>query len=533
MNTDEKHPLRGNGMDSNRREEPLSISNSPAVGNGEGKPGREASARDVPPAAPKTTTREPPEATASAPRDSAEKKPVKRGILIALGCAACVALVLLGSLLGSLLFRGRDQGEPEPSAEVPVQAGSTLPGGDTVATEAPVRETEPADEILSEEELLYRGVEEYCRQLSDTGDYREILTYLAQFTGLDDHDPRFDALLEDYRLRYQADRLETAAAMAESRQYRLAIQTLEKAREIWDSQEFYAAAAAYRRDFGCYLNSAIAAGKLNTFLLDQNGDVSAFGHSMYGELDSNRWSGIIAISAGDRHVVGLRVDGTVIAAGSNDVRQMDVNSWYDIIAISAGDTHTVALKADGTVVATGFNEENQCDMQTLMRNAGEKQIVAVASGYGHTIALLEDGTVAAVGKNTYGECSVSSWTDIVSIVAGSEISAGLRADGTVVATGLNAEKWNVESWSDIVMLAAGDYYLVGLRADGTVVAAGTNDSNYSERGQLDVSGWRDIIVIAAGNDHTVGLRADGTVLCVGSDDMDQCECSGIKLNFRR
>ncbi|MCQ9368215.1 hypothetical protein NQ036_08170 [Brevibacterium sp. 91QC2O2] len=55
-----------------------------------------------------------------------------------------------------------------------------------------------------------------------------------------------------------------------------------------------------------------------------------------------------------------------------------------------------------------------------------------------------DGTVVAVGDNRAGECAVDQWTDIVSVAAGNVHTAvntgkshtiGLRADGTVLATG--------------------------------------------------------------------------------------------------
>jgi alpha-tubulin suppressor-like RCC1 family protein len=64
----------------------------------------------------------------------------------------------------------------------------------------------------------------------------------------------------------------------------------------------------------------------------------------------------------------------------------------------------------------------------------------------------------------------------------------LKADGTVVAVGLNKDgQCKVSGWSDIVAVSAGEYYTVGLKADGTVVAVGDNDS-----GQREVSDWTNI-----------------------------------------
>ena len=535
MNTDEKLPRQG-AIGNVGKEEPLSVSNRAPGGNPERLPGQAAAVTPPQPAPqPKPPVREVPPETPPVPQPPAPEPPVKREkktnkkpILIGAACVACAAL----AAVGLLLFRGRNE-DPQLSADVPAQTDSTQPS-QSFGTGTAIGTTPAAtqEETLSEEELLYQGVAEYCTGLAEEGDYATLHAYLLEFTSLEYHDSRFDSLLEEYRQQFTSDRLEAAAALAADRQYRQAIQLLNQANSIWGCQEFDDTAAELRLEFGQYCISSIAAAKLNTFLLDASGKVDAYGHSMYGELAADNWSGIVAVSAGDRHVVGLRSDGTLVAAGSNDTNQMDVGSWYDIVAISAGDTHTVGLKADGTVVACGHNKYYQCDMQTLMRNAGDKRIVAIAAGYGHTLALLADGTVAVTGVNEYGECDVSGWTDIVAIVAGSEISAGLRADGTVVATGLNTEKWNIDTWTDIVALAAGDYYLVGLKADGTVVAAGTDDNNYSERGQMNVYNWSDIIMIAAGNDHTVGLKADGTILCIGSNDLDQCQCNGYVLDYK-
>jgi hypothetical protein len=50
-----------------------------------------------------------------------------------------------------------------------------------------------------------------------------------------------------------------------------------------------------------------------------------------------------------------------------------------------------------------------------------------------------------VGDNDYGQCNVDDWTDIVYIAAGSYHTAGLKADGTVVAAGPEIElaKWKL------------------------------------------------------------------------------------------
>jgi alpha-tubulin suppressor-like RCC1 family protein len=71
----------------------------------------------------------------------------------------------------------------------------------------------------------------------------------------------------------------------------------------------------------------------------------------------------------------------------------------------------------------------------------------------------------------------------------------------------SAEVWQ---WQDIVAIKAGFFHIVGLKADGTVVASGEN-----ELGQCNVSEWKDIVAIAAGGMYTAAMKKDGTVLVTG------------------
>lgn len=320
-----------------------------------------------------------------------------------------------------------------------------------------------------------------------------------------------------------ANILDEAEQYAEAKKYRLAIELLDNAWQEYGEQQFYDLAADYRREFGIYNTSLVAAGKYNTVLLGSDGRVEVCGDGSHGELAAGNWTGIVAVSAGDRHIVGLTQNGTVVAAGNKVNGECDVDGWSNIIAISAGDVHTVALSRYGTVYAAGYNHKGQCDVENLMNAAGQKQIVAIAAGYVHTLALLEDGRVVACGGNSYGECNVSGWRDIVAIYAGTQFSAGLKADGTVVVTGQGTSAWNLSGWTDIVNLAAGDYYLIGLKADGTVVSVGVNSSDNPSEGQTNVSGLSDIVFVAAGNDHTVAMTSDGTLLCIGSNKYGQCD----------
>ena len=137
----------------------------------------------------------------------------------------------------------------------------------------------------------------------------------------------------------------------------------------------------------------------------------------------------------------------------------------------------------------------------------------ISAGNYHSVYLSEDGYVYAAGTNKPGKsanrggrCDVEYWEGIVAISAASH-TVGLKADGSVVATGVNTYgQCDVGTWRDMVAVSAGDHHTVGLRDDGTVVAVGDN-----EYGQCQVRLWKDIIQVEAGLDTTYGLTEDGRV----------------------
>ena len=81
----------------------------------------------------------------------------------------------------------------------------------------------------------------------------------------------------------------------------------------------------------------------------------------------------------------------------------------------------------------------------------------------HTVGLKADGTVVATGYNSSGQCNVGTWTDIIQVSAGYDHTVGLKADGTVVATGDNVSgQCNVSTWTGISQVTAGSIILPGL-----------------------------------------------------------------------
>lgn len=192
---------------------------------------------------------------------------------------------------------------------------------------------------------------------------------------------------------------------------------------------------------------------------------------------------------------------------------------WDICAVRnsvvAENWHTIGLKNNGTVMTAGTSLGSVSDWIN---------IIAVDAGREYNVGLKADGTVVASGRNYKGECNVSEWKNIVAISVGDYHTVGLKADGTVVAVGENRNgECNISDWKNIVAISAGDMHTIGLKSDGTVVAVG-----YNHYGQCNVSEWENIVAISAGGDHTIGLKSDGTVVSSGDNYDGQCDVSDWK-----
>lgn len=224
------------------------------------------------------------------------------------------------------------------------------------------------------------------------------------------------------------------------------------------------------------------------------------------------------IACGYAYMVGLKSDGTVVAVGDNHNGQCNVEEWTDIIAIGCVNSHqnfrTIGLTSGGTVIMSGKEHPTQSYNFDQWSN-----IIAISCGTSHIAGLKSDGTVVATGGDYSGTCDVADWKDIVAIACGREYTIGVKSDGTVVAQGSNEYgRCNVSDWSDIVAVACGECHTVGVKSDGTVVATGRNDC-----GECNVSDWSDIVAIACGrgyapgNGYTVGIRSDGSIVTTGDD----------------
>ncbi len=120
----------------------------------------------------------------------------------------------------------------------------------------------------------------------------------------------------------------------------------------------------------------------------------------------------------------------------------------------------------------------------------------------------------------YGQLDYTSFEDLVVVdiakkmkVMGGGVQsltvAGIKADGTPVATGTYAE--DILSWGKLADLAMSDGMIVGLTADGKVKMTG----DYAEKMKDIVEGWTNIVAIEVG--HATGGNIDNIISAIDSN----------------
>lgn len=179
---------------------------------------------------------------------------------------------------------------------------------------------------------------------------------------------------------------------------------------------------------------------------------------------------------------------------------------------------------------------------------------AVAGGNGNGYALRADGTVWAWGANGRGQLGngwtarqpfagsavpvpVVGLTDVTAIAAGTGFAYAVRADGTVLAWGANADGQlgnatrnhssvpvRVSGLTDVVAVAANGGNGYALRADGTVWAWGAGHGRLGNGTDDDgstvpvrVSGLTGVTAIAGGSEGGYAVRTDGTAWAWGGN----------------
>ncbi|MFW5846516.1 MAG: RCC1 domain-containing protein, partial [Planctomycetota bacterium] len=196
--------------------------------------------------------------------------------------------------------------------------------------------------------------------------------------------------------------------------------------------------------------------------------------------------------------------------------------------LAGGTTHTLLLDADGQVWAWGENSLGQLSVGYTTPTPGYEteavpvqdvsqpldDVIAIAAGDGFSVAVRADGSVVAWGLNDVGQLGDGS----TSTVQNQPVSVLRANDSTQL--------------DKVIAVAAGDDWAMALDADGVVWTwgrAGTwrgnlgNTSAMATPVQIDSSSLPldGILRIAAGAEHGLALDVNGGVWAWGDNASGQ------------
>lgn len=266
----------------------------------------------------------------------------------------------------------------------------------------------------------------------------------------------------------------------------------------------------------------------NRFAVVLKGDGSII--STYDNVNSEAYGKDFLAIAGSRFtLLALNKDGTVSKLRPDQKYwQCEVEDWKDIVMLSQSSTHTVGLKSDGTVISTyKIGEQLSKEYVELLNELWETsqkydkehlQSLLLKTMNKYEPSLLKKAAedlkhygmilLTGVKEKMPDDYNVSEWRDILSVKAGRIFTVGLKADGTLIASGDIAQEalHKISLWHDISDFAVDFDVIYAVTKSGKVLCT---DEKIAE----SIKDWQNITEIAVSDDIILAFTNDGQVLC--------------------
>lgn len=256
----------------------------------------------------------------------------------------------------------------------------------------------------------------------------------------------------------------------------------------------------------------VAMGELTSYALLEDGTVVAWGPNNEGQLGNGP----------------IGASGELGRYPKPSIAPVPVTGLTDVIQIAAGTRHAVALRQDGTVWAWGTRDDGAIgdgQPKTLRpvpaigptQVPGLQNITQIAAARLHTLALRADGKVMAWGLNHDGQLGTGTrdngWTPVE--VSGLDRVVAIAAG--VASFGGNAFSGAVRDDGSVWLWGSG---MSGVMGNGTENPA-PDDPGGRNLLPLQVKGLSNVKSLSLGSGHAAALLGDGTLRMWGFDGYGQ------------
>ncbi len=152
--------------------------------------------------------------------------------------------------------------------------------------------------------------------------------------------------------------------------------------------------------------------------------------------NSGTLSVVVSNPAGSTNVswqVTVYFPGSLVAWGTNSHGQFNISSQVtNVLSLAAGKAHGIVALDNGGVTNWG-SYWTGTNFVSISNAPALTNAIAVAAGSRHDVVLKADGSLIAFGLNDFGQTNVPAIaTNVIAIAAGGNQSLALRQDGTVV-----------------------------------------------------------------------------------------------------
>ena len=144
---------------------------------------------------------------------------------------------------------------------------------------------------------------------------------------------------------------------------------------------------------------------------------------------------------------------------------------------------------------------------------------------GHIAILLANGRVQSFGNNQNGCCNTYSWHGIVSVCVGSDITLGIKNDGSVNIAGKSAgiNTSPISKWKGIKKIKCESEYIAALDQYGKILICG--NAPFDTEMTKNIDGIEDFCLSPA---HIVLVLKDRSVISFGSNRYGECNTGSWK-----